>query len=124
MNLVELPVVDGGVQFGTATVPVSRTELQSTASRTVIVDVRPEDLAIADDGLEFHVSVVEELGSDAYAYGHADLTGSGIDQQQTVVARVDWRQPPRNGGSSQTIAGRATHAARVRPGQRRRLAST
>jgi hypothetical protein len=52
MNLVELPVVDGGVQFGTATVPVSRTELQSTASRTVIVDVRPEDLATAQRGIE------------------------------------------------------------------------
>ena len=97
MNLVELPVVDGGVQFGSATVPVPRAELGSTASKTVIVGVRPEDLAITDDGLEFNVSVVEELGSDAYAYGHADLTGNGIDQQQTVVARVDWRRPPRNG---------------------------
>ena len=97
MNFVELPVVDGGVQFGSATVPVSRDELASTASKTVIVGVRPEDLAIADDGLEFHVSVVEELGSDAYAYGHADLTGGGIDEQQTVVARVDGRRPPRNG---------------------------
>ena len=97
MNLVELPVVDGGVQFGSATVPVPRAELGSTASKTVIVGVRPEDLAITDDGLESNVSVVEELGSDAYAYGHAAPTGNGIDQQQTVVARVDWRRPPRNG---------------------------
>jgi multiple sugar transport system ATP-binding protein len=97
MNLLELPVTDGGVRFGDTTVPVARTALQSTNSDRVILGVRPEDLQISHHGLEFDVAVVEELGADAYAYGRADIEGPEIEHNQSLVARVDWRRPPRNG---------------------------
>ena len=39
------------------------------------------------------VDVVEELGSDAYIYGWSSVSDHG----QEIVARADWRRPPRKG---------------------------
>ena len=54
--------------------------------------MRPEDLVIGDRGLAVQVDVVEELGADAYIYGHA----LGTDDQQ-IIARTDGRRPPAKG---------------------------
>ncbi len=95
MNLLELPVVDGGVKFGGTVYPVHRDVLDAAAGNTVTVGVRPEDLeATAEgDGLPVEVDVVEELGADAYIYGHTMLDGKSHD----IVARVDGRRPPLKG---------------------------
>lgn len=96
MNLLELPVVDGGVAFGGAIYPVSSSVLGQAAGNTVTVGVRPEDLEIVDSsgsGLKVEVDVVEELGADAYVYGHTTLDGSDRD----MVVRVDGRRPPMKG---------------------------
>ncbi|MBM7804517.1 multiple sugar transport system ATP-binding protein [Geodermatophilus bullaregiensis] len=94
MNLVELPVVDGGVRLGDAVHPVER-ELLGRAGDRVVLGVRPEDLQLAEHGLPVEVDVVEELGADAYVYGHADLDR----QRHTVTVRVDGRRPPMKGDS-------------------------
>jgi multiple sugar transport system ATP-binding protein len=91
MNLFRAPVADGGVNLGEVVVPVPRDVLG--AAREVMFGVRPEHLEIADSGLKLDVDVVEELGSEAFVYGHAQINGA----QQTLVARVDWRNPPRKG---------------------------
>jgi multiple sugar transport system ATP-binding protein len=93
MNLMELPVVDGGVQFGERVVRVARDTLADAQAPTVTLGVRPENLAIGSAGLKLEVDVVEELGADAYVYGRADVGGS----VQQIVARVDWRRPPAKG---------------------------
>ena len=93
MNLMELPVTDGGVRFGDTVVPVARETLQLADAQTVMLGVRPENLEIADMGLEFEVDVIEELGADAYVYGRARVQGT----EQTLVARADWRKPPAKG---------------------------
>ncbi|MFD1812447.1 ABC transporter ATP-binding protein [Rhodococcus gannanensis] len=98
MNLFTLPVVDGGVRFGTAVVPVPRSTLGMVHDSQVVVGVRPEHLELAapnaaGDGVDMEVDVVEELGSDAYIYGHALVA----DRPQSIVARADWRRPPRKG---------------------------
>ncbi|MEJ7635285.1 sn-glycerol-3-phosphate ABC transporter ATP-binding protein UgpC [Aeromicrobium sp.] len=92
MNLMELPVTDGGVRFGDLVVPVSRDTL-ADADATVTLGIRPENLEVAETGLRLEVDVVEELGADAYVYGRADVCGT----EQTIVARVDWRNPPAKG---------------------------
>ena len=92
MNLMELPVVDGGVRFGDLVVPVSRDTL-ADADATVTLGIRPENLVVSDSGLKLEVDVVEELGADAYVYGRADVGGS----DRTIVARADWRKPPAKG---------------------------
>ena len=47
------------------------------------------------EGLQVEVDVVEELGADAYVYGHTTLDGQSHD----IVARVDGRRPPMKGES-------------------------
>jgi multiple sugar transport system ATP-binding protein len=93
MNLMELPVVDGGVSFGDLVVPVARGTLADAAAATVTLGIRPENLVVSDSGLKLEVDVVEELGADAYVYGRADVGGS----ERTIVARADWRRPPAKG---------------------------
>jgi multiple sugar transport system ATP-binding protein len=92
MNLLELPSTDGGIQLGDSVHPVDRAVLSKSSTKNVTVGVRPEDLALAEHGLAVQVDVVEELGADAYIYGH--LIGS--DNLQ-VIARTDGRRPPMKG---------------------------
>src|SRR3712207_678443 len=93
MNLFELPVVDGGVLFGSDVHPVDRAVLGRADGGRVVLGVRPEDLEVVSSGVPVEVDVVEELGADAFVYGRARL-GDGEHQ---VVARVDGRRPPTKG---------------------------
>ncbi|MBO1769569.1 ABC transporter ATP-binding protein [Agrococcus sp. TF02-05] len=89
MNLMELPVTERGIEFGTHVTPVAREQL-AAAKGHVVVGVRPEDISVAEsggDGLPVLVDLVEELGADGYLYGHADVEGKRVD----IVARVDGR---------------------------------
>jgi len=97
MNLLELPVTDGGVKLGSTVYPVSREALSGAGSR-VTLGVRPEDLTqnSAGEGIPVEVDVVEELGADAYVYGR---TNAGRDDDLQVVARVDGRDVPDKGAT-------------------------
>jgi multiple sugar transport system ATP-binding protein len=108
MNLLELPVADGGVKLGDTVHPVERSVLSGVRDR-VTVGVRPEDLRLSDRGLAVQVDVVEELGADAYIYGRASSAESGVapapgstttlggDLQ--IIARTDGRRPPEKGST-------------------------
>ncbi|MCM3553792.1 sn-glycerol-3-phosphate ABC transporter ATP-binding protein UgpC [Janibacter melonis] len=102
MNLVSTPVKDGGVRFGSTTVPVERDALSQAGDR-VIVGVRPEDVELTreGDGLAITVDVVEELGADAYIYGTAEgaeqVGTTDDDTAKPFIARVDGRRPPMKG---------------------------
>ena len=104
MNLLDVPVVDGGVKLGSYVVPVDRADLAKAGAR-VTLGIRPEDLEISttDQGLELHVDVVEELGADAYIYGtpkdvHQIATeGEDDAADKPFLARVDGRRPPERG---------------------------
>ncbi|GAB3122397.1 diacetylchitobiose ABC transporter ATP-binding protein MsiK [Streptomyces calidiresistens] len=111
MNLVEVPITDGGVKFGNSVVPVERaalTEAQSNGDTHVVVGCRPEHFTIVENGsgvgmakddpnaaagLAVTVNVVEELGADGYVYGTAEVSGDTKD----LVVRVDGRQIPEKG---------------------------
>jgi multiple sugar transport system ATP-binding protein len=92
MNLFDADVVDKGVQFGTATVPVARETLAGASGNRVTVGIRPEDLTVSSTGkgLQTTVDLVEELGADGYLYGHAEVNGETIE----MVVRVDGRNHP------------------------------
>ena len=93
MNLVEVPITDGGVKFGNSVVPVEREALSAAADKgdtTVTVGVRPEHFDVVERrrrgqqrrsprtqpaGLAVTVNVVEELGADGYVYGTAKVGG-------------------------------------------------
>jgi multiple sugar transport system ATP-binding protein len=93
MNLLQLPIVDGGVRFGNTVLPVDRAILAKTKAAEITVGLRPEDLVISKSGLEVEVDVVEELGADAYLYTHGNI-GSGDAE---LVARVDAVNHPKPG---------------------------
>ncbi len=93
MNLVQLPIIDGGVQFGDAVLPIDRAILAKASGNRVTVGIRPEKLTPAAHGLEVDVDVVEELGSDGYLYGRVNLDG----QEHNIVVRVDPIDHPRAG---------------------------
>ncbi|MFR9722648.1 ABC transporter ATP-binding protein [Streptomyces sp. MS19] len=112
MNLVEVPITDGGVKFGNSVVPVERTalsEAQAKGDTHVVVGCRPEHFAVvtgngeaaslekADDkkeaGLAVTVNVVEETGADGYIFGTAKIGGEDKD----LVIRVDSRDVPERG---------------------------
>lgn len=103
MNLVEVPITDGGVKFGDSVVPVSRAALSAAADagdRTVTVGVRPEHFDIAESGgLTVVVNVVEELGADGYVYGST----AAAEGAQDLVVRVGGRQVPEKGSSLHVV---------------------
>jgi multiple sugar transport system ATP-binding protein len=92
MNLFDADVVDGGVQFGSATVKVDRTTLAGATGSRVTVGIRPEDLNVSSTGkgLQATVDLVEELGADGYLYASAEVNGETIE----MVVRVDGRDHP------------------------------
>ena len=92
MNLFDADVVEGGVQFGTASVKVDRKTLSGATGTRVTVGIRPEDLTVSSTGkgLQTTVELVEELGADGYLYGSTEVNGQKIE----MVVRVDGRDHP------------------------------
>ncbi|WP_072804904.1 ABC transporter ATP-binding protein [Rhodococcoides yunnanense] len=116
MNLLELPLVDGGVSFGGEIVPVPRAAVAGIGESSVTLGVRPEDLELTTGpGLEVSIDVVEELGADAYVYGQADINGT----KQPIVVRADGRIPPRRGETiTLSYAAERTHLFSTVTGER------
>ncbi|MGY1673857.1 ABC transporter ATP-binding protein, partial [Geodermatophilus sp. SYSU D00710] len=113
MNLVTVQLAEGGALLGGHTVPLPRTAVGALAAEgaaTATLGFRPESVELvgAGEGVPVEVAVVEELGSDAYAYGtlHAADTAGASDKLLTL--RVDARKPP--------AKGEVVHVA-IRPGE-------
>ncbi|MER6953093.1 MULTISPECIES: sn-glycerol-3-phosphate ABC transporter ATP-binding protein UgpC [unclassified Streptomyces] len=118
MNLVEVPIADGGVKFGNTVVPVQRDALSAATDKTVTVGVRPEHFDVATEeekGLAVVVNVVEELGSDAFVYGTAQVGSETKD----LVVRVGGRDVPEKGSTLHVVprAGE-THVFSTSTGER------
>jgi len=77
MNFLEGDTTDGGLRVGEYTLPLPR-EVLGKATDGVVVGVRPEHFEIASDtnGIPIKVTLVEELGADAYIYGTTDVQGT------------------------------------------------
>jgi multiple sugar transport system ATP-binding protein len=106
MNLFAADVTEGGIQFGTAVVPVDR-EVLAKAGKQVTIGVRPEDVVVSTSGasgLTVAVDLVEELGADGYLYGHSEVDEKRVD----IVARVDGRVHP-NAGETVFITPKPGH---------------
>jgi multiple sugar transport system ATP-binding protein len=103
MNIVEVDLTEQGASVGDHTVPIpraARAELAARGVRTATLGFRPESVEVVGegDGFPFEVVVVEELGSDAYAYGNLHLgPDAGVPDDTMFIARVDARRPPSKG---------------------------
>jgi multiple sugar transport system ATP-binding protein len=101
--------------MGGHTIPLPRTATEALArdgAKTVTVGFRPESVELVGEGEGFpmQVDVVEELGSDAYAYGRLGSAQSGDlrPTDERTIVRVDPRKPP--------ATGHTTHL-RILPGE-------
>ncbi len=124
MNLLDVPVVDGGVKLGQGTYPVARDVVAEAKGKSVTLGVRPEDVDLTTEGqgIPVVVDVVEELGADAYIYGTTsvgqkvdiddpdlrgeDATAKGGDN---IIARTDGRRPPTRGETVHLVPNGAGH---------------
>ncbi len=116
MNLLQLPIVDGGVQFGNTVLPIERDILSKTSAKEITVGVRPENLSVSNgEGISVDVDVIEELGADGYLYGTSQIHGAA----QEVVARVDGRGHPHAGDKvTLKVEGGIVHLFDVESGNR------
>jgi multiple sugar transport system ATP-binding protein len=95
MNLIEARAVDGKAQIGRYAVPVDPTS-ERRMEGNITIGVRPEAWRIVspeDGGLPIEVTVVEELGADAFVYGTSDVEGT----PKTIVVRVNTRDTVHKG---------------------------
>jgi multiple sugar transport system ATP-binding protein len=103
MNIKTVRLRDDGALFGSMLLPLTREQVEAAraggANGTVTVGFRPEDcdlVGATEGGMPVEVELVEELGSDAYVYGHAALGDEGADVERFVV-RTDGRNTPSMG---------------------------
>src|SRR5689334_23261739 len=90
MNLKTVPLTEGGAQLGGIVVPLTREQVAAASeggSKNVTIGFRPEAIEVVSDGtgLPLVVDLVEELGSDAYVYGHSEIGGDDT----RIVTRTD-----------------------------------
>jgi multiple sugar transport system ATP-binding protein len=101
MNLIDVDLHEDGAHLGGRVLQLPRetmTALAADNSTRATIGFRPEAIQVVGEGqgFPFEVVVVEELGSDAYAYGTMHTTrGSAGDKLVTI--RVHARQVPMKG---------------------------
>ena len=103
MNLFDAPLVDGSADVAGHRVPLPRAVAeQAREEGRVIVGFRPEAAERVEpdaEGIAVTVTVVEELGADAYLYGR--LPGDGGDELagSDLIARIDPKDVPEKGAT-------------------------
>jgi multiple sugar transport system ATP-binding protein len=92
MNRFDATADRDGVRIGDALLPASDAQRQAIQGHgKLIAGIRPEHLSLGDGPLTMEVSLVEDLGSDSYVYGH--LAG---DNKSSMIVRSG-RAHPRPG---------------------------
>jgi multiple sugar transport system ATP-binding protein len=95
MNLLSATAVNGQAKIGDYLVPVDEAAGKKMKGE-VVVGVRPEAWRIiseGESGLPVEVTVVEELGSDAFVYGTSGVEGTPAN----IIVRVSGRDSVHKG---------------------------
>jgi multiple sugar transport system ATP-binding protein len=97
MNLLQATPADGGARIGGYVVPIDR-EAASRMKGEITVGVRPEAWRLvteSEGGMPVKVTVIEELGADAFLYGTSDVDGT----PSQVVVRMEARRDVQKGST-------------------------
>jgi len=96
MNLLQAKLSDNGASVNGHEVPLAITPADRQGhSGDITIGIRPEDCRVSetDEGVPVRVTIVEELGADAFVYGEAeDNQTSAIGEGTPVVVRVEARR--------------------------------
>ncbi|MDQ2838246.1 MAG: sn-glycerol-3-phosphate ABC transporter ATP-binding protein UgpC [Actinomycetota bacterium] len=106
MNLIKVPFTEAGAELGGLTLPIkpdAAADARKAGLKEIILGIRPESFHASESGqgLKLKVSLVEELGADAFVYGELpgtkthDVGDDGGAKPFTV--RFDGRVPPKIG---------------------------
>ena len=110
MNLLHGKLTEVGATIAGHPVDVPVTAQDRSGSNgDVMIGIRPESFRVAENGhgIPVKVSVVEELGADAYVYGVAedeDTAGEGLTTGKDVVVRVEARRSFEKGSTIRVTA--------------------
>ena len=99
MNLVQGTVDADGIRIGSTVIPLDGRP-PKPVGEAVTVGLRPESLALAPagNGIPATVSIVEELGAEAFVYAHlADSATAGLNVQRGIIVRLAPHVAPRSG---------------------------
>jgi multiple sugar transport system ATP-binding protein len=97
MNLMNAQAHDGMATIGGYDVPIAR-GAAGKITGDITVGVRPENWRLVgekDGGLPVRVTVVEELGADAFIHGMCDVEGT----PENVVVRIEARRDHQKGST-------------------------
>ena len=102
MNLVDVQLTGEGATVGGKPLPLPRAAVSalSAANQTsATIGFRPEatTLTSAENGIPFEVTVVEELGSDAFAYGSFPGAQTEAGRERLITVRIPGRNVPMKG---------------------------
>jgi multiple sugar transport system ATP-binding protein len=83
-------------------VPLPRAAVAALSAQhqtSATIGFRPEatSLTTAEDGIPFEVTVVEELGSDAFAYGNFPGAQTEAGRDRLITVRIPGRKVPMKG---------------------------
>ncbi|WP_100447623.1 ABC transporter ATP-binding protein [Glycomyces xiaoerkulensis] len=97
MNLKTVSLTEGGALFGDMTLPLPREVRDAAATeganQEVTVGIRPEHCKLGTEssgGIPIEVDLVEELGAEAFVYGHAAYNGAS----ERFVVRTEGKAVP------------------------------
>ncbi len=106
MNLLHADVTSDGATIGGHPFKLPLTaEDRANVSGGITVGIRPEDLVVSEtgEGLPVKVTLVEELGADAYLYGLAEADDEDIAGTDIVV-RIEARRVYEKGSTVHVTA--------------------
>jgi len=95
MNLVEAHLTESGGEVNGHPIKLSVTAAdRANHDGPVVLGIRPENFEVCtDDGIPVKVTLVEELGADAFLYGKADdAKGDQIASGTDITIRVEARR--------------------------------
>jgi multiple sugar transport system ATP-binding protein len=105
MNLLEGTVTENGVSIGSATMVIPHVPRPQGA--TVVVGLRPESVALSapGTGVRALVTLVEQLGAEAYVHAQlGDESSGSITARNTVIARTGSNDAPDKGAVVDIVA--------------------
>ena len=99
MNIKTVKLTEGGAMFGDVALPLPREVREAAVAaggdeQEVTIGIRPEHCKLgsgSSGGIPIEVDLVEELGSEAYVYGHATYDGGS----ERFVLRAESKEVPR-----------------------------
>jgi multiple sugar transport system ATP-binding protein len=123
MNLLDVDIDSDGARVGERSLSLPRSTMSALSgegAKTATIGFRPEAVQLVSEGegFPFEVVVVEELGSDAYAYGtmHTSRSSAG---DKLLTIRVDAKRPPMKGETVHLrIQSEETHVFSTESGRR------